>query len=151
MNDSSQGLAVKDIVIGTGEEVKVGDMLEVVYTGTIMATGKEFAAAPLGFKVGEGKVLPGLDRGVPGLRVGGTRRLRIPPALAYGDRGALNVIPPKADLEMQVELKRIYPPGPAGEAMMKWGFGNNPKTYGTVGMLFLTIFLPNILAMLNIK
>jgi hypothetical protein len=142
---------MKDIVIGNGEAAKVGDILDVKYKGTLMASGKEFANGPLAFKVGGGKVLPGLDVGVAGLRVGGKRVLRIPPKLGYGSRGARTVIPPNADIEMEVELCSMLPQGPVGEALMDWGFGKNTKTFATAGMLLLLITLPNILAALNIQ
>jgi peptidylprolyl isomerase len=151
LNDDTQELVMKDVVVGNGEAAKVGDILDVKYKGTIMATGKEFANGPLSFKVGEGKVLPGLDVGVEGLRVGGKRVLRIPPKLGYGSRGARNVIPPNSDIEMEVELCSMLPQGALGEALMNWGFGKNPKTFGTAGMLLLLIVLPNILSALNIQ
>lgn len=106
--DQMQGLATKDTLVGTGEEVKNGDVVTVAYKGRLMSTGKQFdEGVGYSFPLGQGKVIPGWDQGLIGMKVGGKRSLRIPPSLAYGDRGARDVIPPGAHIEFDCELKSI--------------------------------------------
>jgi peptidylprolyl isomerase len=102
------GLIVQDIIVGTGPEVKTGDDIAVHYTGRL-ADGTVFDSSynrgePFLFKLGNGDVIPGWDRGLVGMKVGGIRVLEIPPSLAYGARGAGRAIPPNATLKFQVEL-----------------------------------------------
>uniref|UniRef100_A0A7R9WWY8 peptidylprolyl isomerase n=1 Tax=Craspedostauros australis TaxID=1486917 RepID=A0A7R9WWY8_9STRA len=108
VTDPNQGLATKDTVVGTGEAAKTGDVITVAYAGRLMSNGKQFdAGAGFSFKLGEGRVMPGWEQGISGMRVGGKRTLRIPPGLAYGERGASDVIPPNSHLEFDCELKGI--------------------------------------------
>jgi FKBP-type peptidyl-prolyl cis-trans isomerase len=102
-------LAWKDTKIGTGDPVEEGDVLTVAYTGYLWRNGKEFGAnKALTFKLGGGNVMPGFDAGVRGIREGGKRRIRVPPALAYQDKGAGNgKIPPNSDLEFDVEVTSV--------------------------------------------
>src|SRR5689334_13473571 len=90
-----------DEKVGDGPEAKTGDTVKVHYTGTLM-NGKEFDSSrgrePFTFKLGEGKVIKGWDEGVPGMKVGGKRKLVIPWQLAYGEGGSGDKIPPKAAL-----------------------------------------------------
>jgi peptidylprolyl isomerase len=86
-------LEIKDIWPGDGPEAKAGDTVSVHYVGVAFSSGEEFDASwnrgtPLSFKLGVGQVIPGWDRGVQGMKVGGRRQLTIPAHLAYGDRGA---------------------------------------------------------------
>jgi peptidylprolyl isomerase len=86
-------LEITDIWEGDGAVAKAGDTVQVHYVGVAYSTGEEFDAswnrgAPLEFRLGIGQVIAGWDQGVQGMRVGGRRQLVIPPALAYGDRGA---------------------------------------------------------------
>jgi peptidylprolyl isomerase len=86
-------LEVTDIWMGDGPEAKAGDTVEVHYVGVAFSTGEEFDASwnrgePLRFRLGVGQVIAGWDQGVQGMKVGGRRKLVIPPGLAYGDRGA---------------------------------------------------------------
>jgi peptidylprolyl isomerase len=102
-------LEVSDLTVGAGAEASAGDQVRVHYVGVAYSTGEEFDAsynrgAPLDFKLGTGRVIAGWDRGVAGMRVGGRRRLVIPPHLAYGDRGAGNVIRPNETLIFVVDL-----------------------------------------------
>ena len=102
-------LEITDITEGDGDEAKAGARVNVHYVGVAHSTGEEFDAsynrgAPLDFKLGTGRVIAGWDRGVAGMRVGGRRRLVIPPHLAYGDRGAGNVIRPNETLIFVVDL-----------------------------------------------
>jgi peptidylprolyl isomerase len=102
-------LEISDLTVGSGAEASAGDQVRVHYVGVAYSTGEEFDAsynrgAPLDFKLGTGRVIAGWDRGVAGMRVGGRRRLVIPPHLAYGDRGAGNVIRPNETLIFVVDL-----------------------------------------------
>jgi peptidylprolyl isomerase len=102
-------LEISDLTVGSGAEASSGDQVRVHYVGVAYSTGEEFDAsynrgAPLDFKLGTGRVIAGWDRGVAGMRVGGRRRLVIPPHLAYGNRGAGNVIRPNETLIFVVDL-----------------------------------------------
>ena len=107
----SSGLKIEDLEVGSGAEAKAGQTVVVHYTGWLL-DGTKFDSSvdrgtPFEFRLGAGQVIPGWDRGVEGMRVGGTRRLTIPPELAYGDRGAAGVIPPGATLVFEVELLEV--------------------------------------------
>jgi peptidylprolyl isomerase len=100
-----------DLVEGKGEPVKKLDAIQVHYTGTL-TSGKKFDSSrdsgrPMAFVIGIGKVIPGWDEGLIGMKVGGKRKLWIPPELAYGDKGAGNAIPPNSKLIFEVELLKI--------------------------------------------
>jgi protein-disulfide isomerase len=105
------GLSVTDLVVGTGATAANGDKLTVHYVGTF-EDGTEFDSSrgrgtPFSFTLGTGNVIKGWDQGVVGMRVGGRRKLVIPSALAYGDRGQPPKIPPGATLVFDVELLSI--------------------------------------------
>ena len=104
------GLRITDLVVGDGAEAIAGQTVSVTYRGTL-ANGTEFDSSygrgPCSFPLGGGRVIQGWDEGVAGMKVGGKRKLVIPPDLAYGDRGAGGVIPPNATLTFEVELLRI--------------------------------------------
>lgn len=103
-------LVVEDITVGTGATAVSGDTVSVHYIGTFL-DGSKFDSSydrgqPFSFRVGAGQVIAGWDQGVPGMKVGGRRRLTIPPDLAYGSRGS-GPIPPNATLRFEVELLSI--------------------------------------------
>jgi FKBP-type peptidyl-prolyl cis-trans isomerase FkpA len=103
-------LQVKDVVVGKGAVAKTGDNVTVNYTlwltdGTKIESSKD-SGQPFSFDLGAGDVIPGWDQGIPGMKVGGTRRLTIPSDLAYGPQGA-GAIPPNATLVFEVELLSI--------------------------------------------
>lgn len=107
------GLQYEIIKAGNGETAKKGDLVRVHYTGWLM-DGKKFDSSkdrdkPFDFKLGAGMVIKGWDQGVEGMKIGETRVLIIPSDLAYGDRGAGGVIPPKATLKFEVELLELNP------------------------------------------
>jgi FKBP-type peptidyl-prolyl cis-trans isomerase len=100
-------LQIEDLVVGTGREAKKGVVVEVHYTGWL-TDGKKFDSsvgrAPFSFDLGAGQVIQGWDRGVVGMKVGGKRKLTIPPELGYGSRGFPGAIPPQSTLVFEVEL-----------------------------------------------
>ncbi len=106
------GLSYVDLKRGTGPAAKKGDTVSVHYVGTL-TSGKKFDSSrdrnePFGFPLGGGQVIPGWDEGVVGMRVGGVRRLIVPPQLGYGAAGAGGgVIPPNATLIFEIELLSI--------------------------------------------
>jgi peptidylprolyl isomerase len=106
-------LVVKDIVKGKGPKAKPGDLASVQYTGVSWSTGEKFDASwdrgaqPFQFPLGQGQVIPGWDKGVKGMRVGGRRELVIPPDLAYGPSGQPPVIGPNETLIFVVDLVKI--------------------------------------------
>jgi peptidylprolyl isomerase len=102
-------LEITDVVTGDGPEASAGQTVHVHYVGVAHSTGEEFDASynrgePLSFRLGAGQVIAGWDTGVQGMKVGGRRRLVIPPHLAYGDRGAGGVIAPGETLIFVVDL-----------------------------------------------
>ncbi|KFU75449.1 peptidylprolyl isomerase [Amycolatopsis lurida] len=102
-------LETTDISVGDGQEAKSGDTVTVHYVGVSHSTGEQFDASwdrgePLRFGLGAGQVIPGWDQGVAGMKVGGRRKLTIPPHLAYGERGAGGVIKPNETLIFVVDL-----------------------------------------------
>ena len=105
-------LQITDIRPGDGEVAKAGDTVQVHYVGVAYSTGEEFDSSydrgdPLEFQLGAGRVIAGWDQGVQGMRVGGRRQLVIPPHLAYGDRGAGNVIAPGETLIFVCDLVAV--------------------------------------------
>jgi peptidylprolyl isomerase len=105
-------LQITDITEGSGAEATSGSTVSVHYVGVAHSTGEEFDAsynrgAPLDFRLGVGQVIAGWDQGVQGMRVGGRRRLVIPPHLGYGDRGAGGVIKPGETLIFVVDLLEV--------------------------------------------
>jgi peptidylprolyl isomerase len=102
-------LVVEDITVGEGAEATPGSTVSAHYVGVAHSTGEEFDAswnrgAPLEFRLGVGMVIAGWDEGMTGMRVGGRRRLTIPPHQAYGDQGAGGVIKPGETLIFVVDL-----------------------------------------------
>lgn len=102
-------LEITDITVGEGPEAKAGQQVSVHYVGVAHSTGQQFDASydrgqPLQFGLGIGQVIQGWDQGVQGMRVGGRRRLVIPPQLGYGARGAGGVIKPNETLIFVVDL-----------------------------------------------
>ena len=116
------GLGIDDVKEGTGDAARAGSKVTVHYTGWLWEvdagepeggrSGSKFDSSkdrgqPFDFSLGAGQVIAGWDQGVAGMKVGGTRRLLIPPALGYGARGAGGVIPPNATLLFEVDLLSV--------------------------------------------
>ena len=104
----ASNVKVEDLVVGTGVEAIKGKMVSVHYTGWL-TDGTKFDSSkdrdqPFQFSLGRGQVIQGWDQGVQGMKVGGKRKLTIPPELGYGAEGAGGVIPPNATLVFEVEL-----------------------------------------------
>ena len=112
MQKLENGLLIEDIVVGVGNEAKDHNKVVVNYTGTL-ENGSIFDSSlkpgrdPFTFTLGVGSVIKGWDQGVKGMKVGGKRKLVIPPELCYGDKGAGNVIPPNTTLYFEVELLEV--------------------------------------------
>jgi FKBP-type peptidyl-prolyl cis-trans isomerase FkpA len=108
---TASGLKYDDLHEGTGQAAKAGDTVDVHYTGWL-TDGKKFDSShdrnrAFSFQLGAGRVIKGWDEGVAGMKVGGKRKLMIPPELGYGPRGAGSAIPPNAELVFEVELLKI--------------------------------------------
>ena len=108
---TESGLQTEEIRVGNGAEAKAGQFVSVHYTGWL-TDGTKFDSSkdrdePFEFPLGQHAVIAGWDEGVQGMRVGGIRKLTIPPQLGYGARGAGGVIPPNATLVFEVELLDI--------------------------------------------
>jgi len=102
------GLTIEELIVGSGAAAASGQKVSVHYTGWL-TSGAKFDSSkdrgdPFIFPLGKGHVIKGWDEGVQGMKVGGKRKLTIPPALGYGARGAGGVIPPNAELHFDVEL-----------------------------------------------
>ncbi|MEV6633132.1 FKBP-type peptidyl-prolyl cis-trans isomerase [Actinoplanes sp. NPDC051470] len=102
-------LLIEDITPGDGDEAKPGQYVSVHYVGVAHSSGKEFDASynrgePFEFELGGGRVIAGWDKGVAGMRVGGRRRLTVPPHLGYGAQGAPGAIKPNETLIFVVDL-----------------------------------------------
>ncbi len=109
---TASGLIYEEIIEGGGAEAQAGQHVSVHYTGWL-TDGTKFDSSkdrndPFDFPLGRGHVIAGWDEGVQGMKVGGTRKLTIPPGLGYGARGAGGVIPPNATLVFEVELLEIH-------------------------------------------
>jgi peptidylprolyl isomerase len=101
-----------DLIVGTGDEAVAGKKVTVQYVGVSQKTKKEFDASwdrgqPFSFVLGQGNVIQGWDQGVPGMKVGGRRKLVIPADLAYGSRGAGSAIGPDEPLVFVVDLLSV--------------------------------------------
>ena len=105
------GLIIEDVILGEGAEACAGQYVSVHYTGWL-TDGTKFDSSkdrndPFEFDLGGRSVISGWDEGVQGMKIGGTRKLTIPPQLGYGARGAGGVIPPNATLVFEIDLLEI--------------------------------------------
>jgi FKBP-type peptidyl-prolyl cis-trans isomerase len=110
--DPPKTLEKKDIKVGSGDEALAGQTVTVHYVGVSYSTKKQFDASwdggsPFTFPLGAGRVIPGWDQGVPGMKVGGRRQLVIPPDLAYGPEGYPPAIAPNETLVFVVDLVSV--------------------------------------------
>ncbi len=109
--DDASSLVIKEIRAGEGKSAQDGDVVTTHYTG-VLVNGKKFDSSrdrhqPFTFTLGRGEVIKGWERGIKGMKVGCIRKLIIPAYLAYGDRGAGDIIPPNSTLIFEVELLKI--------------------------------------------
>ncbi|XP_052866036.1 46 kDa FK506-binding nuclear protein-like [Anopheles cruzii] len=106
------GLVVEDLKVGSGPEAKPGKKVALYYVGRLKSNNKVFDSTSQGsgfkFNLGRGDVIRGWDLGVSGMKLGGKRRLTIPPKLAYGAKGSPPVIPPNSTLVFELELKKVF-------------------------------------------
>lgn len=110
--DPPSELVIEDLVVGDGPEAAAGALVNVDYVGVSWSTGKEFDASwnrgdVFSFPLGGGMVIRGWDEGVAGMKVGGRRRLTIPPHMGYGAQGAGGVIAPNETLIFTVDLRGL--------------------------------------------
>lgn len=110
----ADGLVIEDVVVGTGRRVETGDRVRVHYEGHF-EDGKIFDSSrergvPAIFTIGKKHLIEGWERGVPGMREGGVRKLVVPFALAYGERGRPPTIPERATLYFEIELIEVLGP-----------------------------------------
>src|SRR5262245_54565715 len=108
---TASGLQYQDIVIGTGAEAKAGNTVSVHYTGWL-TDGTQFDSSrnrgqPIEFQIGTPYIIQGWNEGITGMKVGGKRKLTIPPSIAYGADGRPPVIPPNATLKFDIELMGV--------------------------------------------
>lgn len=106
-----KALKVEDLKVGTGAEAKPGKHISIHYTG-YLEDGIKFDSSydsnqPIEFDLGSGRVIPGWEKGIVGMKVGGKRKLTIPPSLGYGEKGASSYVPPNATLIFEVELLAV--------------------------------------------
>jgi FKBP-type peptidyl-prolyl cis-trans isomerase len=107
---TASGLKYQDLLVGDGATAVAKKEVTVNYRGTLedgSVFDQSYGRAPFTFTLGNGDVIKGWDEGVAGMKVGGKRKLTIPPALGYGSRGAGGVIPPNATLIFEVELLKV--------------------------------------------
>ena len=109
------GLRYADLIVGQGEEAREGKILEVCYTGWLEDRTKFDSTLdrrrPLTLRLGAGDVIKGLDEGLTGMKVGGKRKLIVPPELGFGKEGGGGVIPPNATLIYEIELLAVRDSG----------------------------------------
>jgi len=128
--DPLQDLEILDIEEGSGEVAKFDSIVTIKYTGRFFQTGKQFDESMISFKLGNGKVLEGCDKGIREMRVGGKRILKIPSELGFGEAGFSGLdysIPSNTDLEYTVQLTSVAS-GPMAEAAANMGIGLDPNT-----------------------
>lgn len=111
LTTTASGLQYQDLTVGTGQEAKTGDTVSVHYVGTL-EDGTKFDSSrdrnePFQVTIGAGNVIKGWEEGLVGMRVGGTRKLIVPPELGYGNQAVGDVIPANATLIFEIELLSI--------------------------------------------
>ena len=141
---TASGLKYIDISMGDGETPKEGDVVKVEYTGWLESTGSQFDSSvgrdPIAFAVGTGRVIPGWDEGVISMKVGGQRRLSIPPEIGYGEQGAGPSIPGGSQLQFECKLVAIETGFAAFVSSFPGGIANI-----ILGSLLLLSFIPYFL------
>jgi FKBP-type peptidyl-prolyl cis-trans isomerase len=115
--ETEDGVVIEDVECGDGAVAEDGMLLTVHYVGTL-EDGTKFDSSrdrnePFPFVLGVTSLIPGWELGMEGMKVGGVRKLTIPPELAYGEQGASGVIPPNATIHFEIELLEVSEPSPA--------------------------------------
>ena len=105
MTRTASGLYYQNVALGSGDPARAGQLVSVAYSGWL-PSGRQFDAGSFSFTLGSGEVIAGFDEGVTGMRLGGKRKLVIPPELGYGNRG-VGTIPPNSTLIFDVELLTV--------------------------------------------
>jgi FKBP-type peptidyl-prolyl cis-trans isomerase len=115
--ETDSGLKIEDVTCGDGEEAEGNSVVQVHYVG-MLENGTEFDSSrdgdPVAFALGVGQLIPGFEEGIRGMKVGGLRKLTIPPELGYGEAGVPGTIPPDSTLIFEIELLDIQEEAPAG-------------------------------------
>jgi peptidylprolyl isomerase len=125
--------------VGTGAVAEPGKVVTVGITGRLMSTGKQFTEDKgLSFRMGSGKAMAGIEQGLQGLRVGGQRTVRIPPKLAFADKGRSSVIPPGSHLEFDLELVSVAS-NPVEEALAEINIPKEGLLGIALGVLVLAL------------
>ena len=141
---TASGLKYLDVTVGDGQSLNKGDVVKVEYTGWVESSGKQFDSsvgrAPIAFAIGTGRVIPGWDEGVMGMKVGGQRKLSIPSKLGYGEMG-VGAIPPNADLQFDCKLVAVET-GAAGLIATFPGGVTNLILATILALSFIPYFLP---------
>ena len=106
MTHTASGLMYQDLIVGTGEAATEGRTVNAAYTGWL-TNGKQFDTGRYRFQLGRQQAIEGWDEGLIGMKVGGKRKLVVPPSLGYGATGSPPVIPPNATLVFDVELLQV--------------------------------------------
>lgn len=142
---SETGLQYLDLTVGSGDSLSKGDVVKVEYTGWTESTGTQFDSsvgrAPIAFAVGTGRVIPGWDEGILGMKVGGRRKLSIPAELAYGEAGAGADIPPNARIQFDCTLVSVES-GFAGFLATFPGGVTNLVLVSVLALSFVPYFVP---------
>jgi FKBP-type peptidyl-prolyl cis-trans isomerase FkpA len=114
--ETDSGLKIEDLKCGDGDEAEGNSVVRVHYVG-MLENGTEFDSSrdgdPVSFALGVGQLIPGFEEGIRGMKVGGLRKLTIPPELGYGEQGIPGTIPPDSTLVFEIELFEVQEP-PAG-------------------------------------
>jgi FKBP-type peptidyl-prolyl cis-trans isomerase len=114
--ETDSGLKIEDLKCGDGDEAEGNSVVQVHYVG-MLENGTEFDSSrdgdPVSFALGVGQLIPGFEEGIRGMKVGGLRKLTIPPELGYGEQGIPGTIPPNSTLVFEIELFEVQEP-PAG-------------------------------------
>ena len=113
LKEIKPGISIKPLAIGVGRVAHLGDTVQIQFSATLLGQDYPFMASmpdkPLKIVLGKSQVIPGLEMGVIGMAVNGSRLIKVPPHLAYGQKGFMNLIPPDATIVYRVTMLKITP------------------------------------------